>query len=145
MRGRIDRLFIKRERGSPMDEVAEAQAVAGKGLEGDVSFGSEGRQVLLMERETLERFGIEPGIARENLLLNGMRLADVRTGTRLLIGATVVLEVTGECTPCDFMDRVRPGLRQEIEGERGVLARVLVGGRIRVGDGVRTEPDDPAD
>lgn len=142
MGGTIDRLFIKKARGSPMAEVGEARAVAGKGLEGDASFGSDDRQVLLMESETLDRFGIAPGIARENLLVSGFRLADLKAGARIRIGLAVVLEVTGDCEPCEFMDEVRVGLRQEIQGERGILARVLDGGRIRVGDPVRAEPAD---
>jgi MOSC domain-containing protein YiiM len=144
MGGRIERLFIKKARGSPMAELAEARAVAGKGLEGDASFGSDDRQVLLMESETLDRFGIAPGIARENLLVSGLRLADLRAGARLRIGGTVILEVTGDCEPCEFMDELRQGLRQEIQGERGILARVVDGGRIRPGDAVRPEaPDRP--
>jgi MOSC domain-containing protein YiiM len=125
-----------------MAEMAKARAVAGKGLEGDSSFGSEKRQVLIMETETLARFGIPPGMARENLLVSGLRLADLSAGAHLHIGGTVVLEVTGDCTPCDFMDQLRPGLRQEIEGERGILARVVDGGEIRIGDAVRAEPSD---
>jgi MOSC domain-containing protein YiiM len=34
------------------------------------------------------------------------------------------------------MDDLRPGLQEAIRGERGVLARVVSGGTIRVGDTV---------
>jgi MOSC domain-containing protein YiiM len=118
-----------------MLEVAEALAVEGKGLEGDVSFGRTTRQVLIMEAETLERFGIDPGSARENLLVRGLRVTGLPVGGRLTVGETL-LEITGDCTPCSFMDDLRPGLQEAIRGERGVLARVVSGGRIRVGDTV---------
>jgi len=32
------------------------------------------------------------------------------------------------------MEKVRPGLRREIYGRRGMLCRVIEGGEIRVGD-----------
>jgi len=118
-----------------MREVAEALAVEGKGLEGDASFGRATRQVLMMEAETLERFGLSPGTARENLLVRGLPLKSLPLGGRIAAGETL-LEITGDCTPCSFMDDLRPGLQEAIRGERGVLARVVTGGRIRVGDPV---------
>jgi MOSC domain-containing protein YiiM len=118
-----------------MLEVVEARAVDGKGLEGDVSFGRTTRQVLIMEAETLERFGIDPGAARENVLVRGFRVAELSVGGHLAVGETL-LEITGDCTPCSFMDDLRPGLQEAIRGERGVLARVVSGGTIRVGDTV---------
>ncbi len=133
--GRVERLFLKPKHGSPVREVTEALAVEGKGLEGDVSFGRNTRQVLMMEAETLERFGLEPGMAKENLLVRGIRLGDLSVGGRLSVGETL-LEVTGDCTPCSFMDALRPGLQEAILGERGVLARVVEGGKMRVGDPV---------
>jgi MOSC domain-containing protein YiiM len=137
--GKIEHLFVKPAHGSPMREVREARAVEGKGLEGDLSFGRGARQVLLMEAETLERFGLEPGLARENLLVRGFRLADVAVGTHLAAGEAV-LEVTGDCSPCSFMDELQPGLQEAIRGERGMLARVVRGGRIRIGDPVAISP-----
>jgi MOSC domain-containing protein YiiM len=38
------------------------------------------------------------------------------------------------------MDEIRPGLREELNGRRGVLATVLNGGTLKVGDTVRVEP-----
>ena len=40
------------------------------------------------------------------------------------------------CTPGDFIDDIRPGLRAEMEGQRGMLARVVEGDEIRVGDAI---------
>ena len=37
------------------------------------------------------------------------------------------------CDPCERMDELRPGLRQELEGKRGMLARVLKSGELTVG------------
>jgi hypothetical protein len=53
-----------------------------------------------------------------------------------------VLELGGPCAPCAFIDGIRPGLRQAIEGFRGRFATVVVGGAFGVGDAVL--PDNPA-
>ncbi len=139
MSGTVAHLFLKPGHGSPMREVAEANAVEGKGLEGDTSFGRGSRQVLIMEAEVLDRFGLAPGKARENILTRGLRLSEIAPGKSLTVGATL-LEVTADCDPCSFMDEIQPGLQEAIRGERGILARVVNGGRIRVGDPVAVTP-----
>ena len=116
-----------------MRAAAEVQAVAGKGLEGDAAYGRSRRQVLLVEGEVLDRFHLQPGQTRENVVVRGLRMADLALGSRLAIGP-VILEVTGDCTPCKHMDELQPGLQEAIRGKRGILALVVEGGRIRVGD-----------
>jgi MOSC domain-containing protein YiiM len=38
------------------------------------------------------------------------------------------------------MNEIRPGLLDEIQGRRGMLAMVINGGDIKVGDPARVEP-----
>ena len=38
------------------------------------------------------------------------------------------------CDPCHKMDDLRAGLRAELDGKRGMLARVVEGGEVAVGD-----------
>ena len=38
------------------------------------------------------------------------------------------------CDPCHKMDQLRDGLRAEIDGKRGMLAHVVEGGEIALGD-----------
>ena len=38
------------------------------------------------------------------------------------------------CDPCQRMDELRDGLRAELEGKRGMLARVVESGEVAVGD-----------
>ena len=117
----------------PMSPVQVAHAIAGKGLEGD-SHARQGsrRQVLLMDGETLESLGLEPGALRENITTQGIRLASLMAGQQLQIGEVVVLQITGPCDPCARMDEIRQGLQRTLQGRRGVLARVVVGGRLAV-------------
>lgn len=120
-----------------MHEVEDVLAVAERGLEGcrNARPGSR-RQVLLMDSETLESFGLAPGQMKENITTHGLRLNDLAKGQRLEIGQAV-LEVTGPCEPCARMDEIRMGLQQELNGKRGILCRVIEGGRIQRGDTIQ--------
>jgi len=135
------RLFLKPAHGHPMREVPQVTAVAGKGLEGDIAYGRSRRQVLLVDQATLEAFDLQPGQLRENITLTGLNLPHLATGTRIQIGEAV-LEVTGDCAPCDHIEAIRPGLREAIRGQRGLLARILAGGKIGLSDGAHLEPAD---
>lgn len=139
--GRVVRLFLKVQNGHPMREVPQLTAITGRGLEGDVAFGRDRRQILLVSQSTLEAFDLQPGQIRENITLAGGPIDDLPAGTRIRIGEAI-LEVTGDCTPCGHLEAIRPGLREAIRGRRGILARVERGGRLGVGDGAEILPPD---
>ena len=123
--------FVHRQ---PMRAVEEVQAIADKGFERCIH-GRPGsrRQVLLMGSETLEQLGLTPGAVKENVTTRGLALNDLREGQRLRVGGAL-LEVTVPCHPCNRMDEIRPGLQDELRGRRGLLCRIIEGGRIRCGD-----------
>jgi MOSC domain-containing protein YiiM len=118
----------------PMREVAEAEAVVGKGLR-SCAHGRPGskRQVLLMDIETLEAMDIQPGLVKENVTTRGLDMKSLRRGQRLRVGEAL-LEVTLPCEPCGRMDDIRWGLQEELRGRRGMLCQVVEGGLIRRGD-----------
>ena len=125
----------------PMRVVEEANVIARFGIEGDRHGTSEGvrmaRQVLLMDEETLESFGLSHGEVRENITTSGIELSSLEAGQKVALGDGVVLRITGHCEPCARMDEIRPGLRLELDKKRGMLAYVVEGGVIKVGDAVR--------
>jgi MOSC domain-containing protein YiiM len=86
-----------------------------------------------MEGETLRELGLTPGMVRENITTEGIRLVELESGRRLRIGAAV-LEVTVPCEPCDHMDAIRSGLQDQLHGRRGIMCRVIESGLIRRGD-----------
>ena len=135
-------LFVAFVHRQPMQEVAEVAAVPDKGFAGCIH-GRPGskRQVLLMDVETLQTLGVEPGHVKENITTRGLNVQELTQGQRVRVGEAL-LEVTGPCGPCNLMNEVRPGLEQELRGRRGTLCRVLEGGRIRRGD--RVEVLEPA-
>jgi MOSC domain-containing protein YiiM len=132
--GKVSHLFRAPKRREPMEELAEAVALADSGFEGcsHARPGSK-RQVLLVDGETLEAMNLSPGIIRENITTEGIEVNRLRVGQTLRVGA-VRLEVSMPCAPCELMEKIRLGLQKELEGRRGMLCRVIEGGAIHRGD-----------
>jgi MOSC domain-containing protein YiiM len=129
-------LFRAPQRRLPMEEMAEILAVEDSGLEGCAhAWSNSPRQVLLVDSETLELMDLQPGIIRENITTGGINVNGLPAGQRLRVG-NAQLEVSGPCTPCDLLEKIRPGLRRELRGRRGMLCRVIAGGVIRCGDAI---------
>ena len=130
-----------------LDHVAVTQA---EGVHGDFRGGlasskpTRKRQVSLIEAEgvTAALAEVEAPLdwsdCRRNLLVQGLRLP--RTpGARVGVGATLVIEITDECEPCERMEALHPGLRAAMtpDWRGGFLGRVVEDGEIAVGDEVR--------
>jgi MOSC domain-containing protein YiiM len=127
-------LFRVPKRRLSMEEVETADAVTDFGFAGCAhAKKSSTRQVLLVDKETLDAMDLRPGIIRENITTEGINVNGLGLGEQLRIGP-VLLQVSAVCTPCDQLEKVRPGLRREIYGRRGMLCQVLQGGTIRAGD-----------
>jgi MOSC domain-containing protein YiiM len=120
-----------------MDSRETADAVAGHGLEGCAHArpGSK-RQVLFVSADHLRAVGIDPGTIKENLTVEGADVQAWPIGQRVQAG-DAVFEVTLECEPCQLMEEIRPGLQAELDGRRGMLARVVETGRVSIGDELR--------
>ncbi len=135
--GTITNLHIARVKGTPSDPVQEATAISGLGLEGDRSaYEGNTRQVLFVDKEILDEAGLVPGQVKENITVTGMNVSQVQPGQVFTIGDSVTLEAVGDCEACGKMDAIRMGLMDEIQGKRGMLAKVINGGGIKVGDSV---------
>jgi MOSC domain-containing protein YiiM len=133
---RVQNLFRAPKKHLPMEELSEIRAVDDAGLEGCAhARPGRKRQVLLVDRETLEAMDLRPGMIRENITTDGLSVNSLPIGQVLRIGEAR-LEVSAVCTPCDQMEAIRPGLRKELWGRRGMLCRILEGGIIRRGDSI---------
>jgi MOSC domain-containing protein YiiM len=117
-----------------MEELQEARAMQDVGLEGCAHARPQGRrQVLLMDRETLDVFELAPGIVRENVTTEGLDVNGLAIGRRLQIGE-VELQVSAVCDPCEQIEALRAGLQAAMQGRRGMLCKVVRGGILRRGD-----------
>ncbi|NJM88153.1 MAG: MOSC domain-containing protein [Hydrococcus sp. RU_2_2] len=116
------------------------------------------RQVHLIHAELHDElqaagFSISAGQMGENITTRGIDLLGLPTGTRLHIGNTAVIELTGLRNPCAQLDRFQPGLMAAVLGrdeqgklirKAGVMGIVAVGGEVRPGDPIQIElPPEP--
>jgi MOSC domain-containing protein YiiM len=116
------------------------------------------RQVHLIHTELHDElagrgFSVAAGQMGENITTRGIDLLALPTGTRLRLGDTAVVELTGLRNPCVQLDRFSPGLMAAVldraeDGslirKAGVMSVVLTDGDVRPGDPVTiTLPDQP--
>src|SRR5688572_21413046 len=98
------------------------------------------RQVTLIEREQISEHAaalghgdFPAGVVRSNIETEGINLVPL-AGKQIQIGAAILL-VGAPRDPCEKMDRIAPGLRDLMDhGKQGVLAQVLVSGKVQLGD-----------
>lgn len=151
----------------------EIRLLAGLGVDGDVHKGATVRdsynvskdptlpnlrQVHLIHEELHDElraqgFRVGPGAMGENITTRGVDLLGLPTGTRLHLGESAVIEVTGLRTPCRQLDDYHKGLKAAVlerapDGtlirKSGIMAIVLKDGTVRPGDAIRVElPPEP--
>ncbi len=146
--------------------------LAGLGLAGDTHLGATVqhrsrvardpnqpnlRQVHLIHAELHDElraagFAVSAGQMGENITTRGVDLLRLPTGTRLHLGNTAVVEITGLRNPCAQLDTFHPGLmaavleRDEhgtLIRKAGIMAIVLTGGEVRPGDSITVELPPP--
>jgi MOSC domain-containing protein YiiM len=116
------------------------------------------RQVHLMHAELFDElrvqgYVVKPGDLGENVTTSGINLLALPTGTRLHLGATAVVEITGLRNPCIQLDTFQKGLMaatldRDADGnlvrKAGIMSIVIAEGDVRPGDPIRVElPDLP--
>jgi MOSC domain-containing protein YiiM len=147
---------------------ASIRLVTGVGVDGDAHAGETVkhrsrvardptqpnlRQVHLLHAELHDElhaagFAVSAGQMGENVTTRGLDLLALPAGTRLRLGETAVVEVTGLRNPCVQLDGIQRGLmgatlgrdaRGKLVRKAGVMAVVLHGGVVRPGDRIRVE------
>jgi MOSC domain-containing protein YiiM len=153
--------------------VLSIRLVAGLGIEGDAHAGvtvkhrsrvrrdptqPNLRQVHLVHAELFDElrekgFTVVPGDIGENVTTRGLDLLALPTGTKLRLGETATVEITGLRNPCVQLDTFQKGLMaatldKDPDGnlvrKAGVMGVVLAGGEVRPGDAIVVElPEGP--
>lgn len=124
--------------------VERATLVEQKGIQGDVKGSGGARQLNVMRAETLAELAGEgrktgPGEMGEQLVIAGLDPAAFAEGARLQLGETAVIEIGIPRTGCARLEYIQGTTKQSVAGRLGVLARVVIGGDVVVGDGVVVE------
>jgi MOSC domain-containing protein YiiM len=139
--------------------------LAGLGVEGDAHLGETVkhrsrvakdptqpnlRQVHLIHAELHDQlnatgFAVLAGDLGENVTTRGIDLLGLPRGTRLHLGDTAVIEITGLRNPCIQIDRFQKGLMAAVLGrdeegrlirKSGIMGIVLESGDVRPGDAI---------
>jgi MOSC domain-containing protein YiiM len=116
------------------------------------------RQVHLIHAELFEEvrakgFTLAPGELGENITTSGIDLLALPAGTRLHLGDSAVVEITGLRNPCFQIDHFQNGLMaatldRDADGnlvrKAGIMSIVISEGDVRPGDAIRIElPNKP--
>ncbi len=129
-------LFTSPARKSGRSDAHErVSAIAGKGFEGCAHANPPKREVLFASKDHLDSVDVDPGAIRENITVDGDDVQQWPIGQRVRAGEAE-FEITMVCDPCHRMDELRDGLRAELDGKRGMLARVVESGEVAVGDAI---------
>jgi MOSC domain-containing protein YiiM len=97
-------------------------------------------------------FAVAPGQMGENVTTSGVDLLGLATGTRLHLGSSAIVEVTGLRNPCAQLDKIQKGLMAATLGrdehgnlvrKAGIMGVVLAEGEVRPGDPIQVEPSPP--
>lgn len=150
--GRVVWIGTRPDRRETMSVLERVEALTNRGLSGDRYARRERRtpgkrQVSLIQHEHLDavasmigRDAVDPAQLRRNLVVRGFNLLSLK-GRRFRVGGAL-LEYTGLCAPCSYMEEVLgAGGYNAMRGHGGIVARVLEGGPIVRGDELRAVPD----
>jgi len=147
--GRVKWIGIRTERRKPIKLVERVDAETNQGLVGDRYAGSNGkRQVTLIQYEHLsviasllgenefnKGVALDPAMLKRNIVVSGVNLLALK-GKQFVVG-DAVLEYTGLCHPCSFMEKtLGEGGYNAVRGHGGITAKVVASGQISINDKV---------
>lgn len=141
--GKLTWIGVRSERRGVIVPLQTVDLIAGQGIAGDhyQSRRDGARQVSIIASEDIAAVSgflnrdIAYHLPRRNLVTAGINVLAIRK-RRFRIGS-VVLEGSGECAPCSYMEEaLGPGGFNAMRGHGGITARIIEGGEIAIGDEV---------
>jgi len=141
MTGTVSFVCTSKKKGMVKHPVAAIRLVADHGVDGDAHAGFGHRQVSLLAEADIaaqRALGVElePGAFGENLVVTGLTLDRVGIGSRLEIGAAEI-EITQIGKVCHDRCAIYYRTGDCIMPRLGVFGRVVAGGEVAPGTGVR--------
>ena len=141
MKGTIVAVCTSKRKGVRKRNAGEAELKADWGLVGDAHAAKWHRQVSLLAMESIDRMrtkgvNVGPGSFAENLTTQGLDLLSLSIGSRVRIGADVVLEITQHGKVCHDRCAIYKMAGDCVMPREGIFARVIEGGRVKVGNAI---------
>ena len=90
--------------------------------------------ILAYELLSKNNISAEYGSLGENILVS-FDPYNLQNGDKLTIGNTI-LEIANECTICNHLNKIDPKVPNILKNDRGVFARVIQGGFIKLNDSI---------
>jgi MOSC domain-containing protein YiiM len=139
--GKVLSVNIADRKGQKKANIDCGLFIEGVGLQADAHAGSEIRQVSLLAAESIEKIrakglNVQYGDFAENLTTEGIDLPTLPIGTKLKIGADVLMEVTQIGKVCHDRCHIFYTVGDCVMPREGIFARVITGGKIGVGDSI---------
>lgn len=136
--GKIIAICISEKRGTAKKNIGECNIIEGFGLENDAHGGNWHRQVSLLSYNKVLDFNakggdVEDGAFGENILVEGIDFKTLPIGTIFKCN-DVVLELTQVGKECHAHCEIYKRVGDCIMPREGVFAKVIHGGKIKVGD-----------
>lgn len=144
MRGKVLAISISETKGVPKTSIPEAMMIADFGIEGDAHAGKWHRQISLLANESVDKMrakgveGLCTGKFAENITTEGLNLWTIPVGSKLYIGQTVH-EVSQIGKECHHGCAIKQQVGECVMPKEGIFTKVLVGGKVYVGDEIRVE------
>ena len=142
--GEIIAVCLSDKKGTSKKDVKEGILKKDYGLVGDAHAGPGLRQISLLAKESLEKIKIKGlkigcGGFGENLTTSGIELTSLIIGTRLILGKNILIEITQIGKTCKKPCKIYKRLGNCILPSQGIFAKVLKGGKVKVGDRLKIE------
>jgi MOSC domain-containing protein YiiM len=136
----ILRLSVSAVKGAKKQNVSQV-TVTLKGIEGDAHAGDV-RALSLLPYESFKELtgqglNVNPGDFGENITTLGLDCRELKVGSRIILGETVVIEVVQLGKECHNECNIKQALGECIMPREGLFARVIAGGRLKEGDSVK--------
>ena len=144
--GKVIAVCTSPAKGTQKTNVKEAEFIEDYGIAGDAPAGKCHRQVSLLSYDKIEEFRargaeVEDGAFGENLVVEGIDFRSLPVGTRFCCGE-VILEMTQIGKECHHGCQIYQKMGDCIMPREGVFARVIRGGKIRIGDEMKVAEDE---
>jgi MOSC domain-containing protein YiiM len=146
MTGFVEAVCISAEKGTIKRSISQILLKQDWGIEGDAHAGDWHRQVSILAGESIDRMRqkmpeLDHGMFAENIVTRGLDLSGLIIGDSLRVGHDVILEITQIGKECHNSGcAIKSATGECIMPKEGLFCRVVQGGAIEAGMGIRIVP-----